>query len=185
MGTNCSGCGNVTCNCSIISGDGVNVSGIGSGAAPYIPKAVGDPAGPIVVTAAGINIDMCLFGDNLDSSSLGRVVVQDKATGCLTFLENGSSCQILALSADGDNAVWANPIEVLSLVQEVVEPLVGETVVTSLNDVRKVYRNGLLQLEGIDFTVVGGSYTFSPAFGISDGAAGQEIVVLESIACQV
>lgn len=132
MGRNCSKCGDLTCTCAILAGNGVDVVGTGASETPWLVSAKPDPAGPIIVGPDGISLDPCLLvGADVPSGSL---VVAGAAPNCLNTLEVGASGTVL--TSDGTNVSFeANPGNIDNLAVKAVRtttqsiPHATETVV--------------------------------------------------------
>lgn len=133
MARNCSKCGDTTCNCAVIEGPGVNITGIGTGASPYVVEAdlvIADttsvdlsgnggsaalsatvkvkPAGGISISATGLEVDECALTTGLNNVPSGQVLVKGAdPDGCLGILEEGLPGQVLTQDAGGA-AVWGD-----------------------------------------------------------------------------
>lgn len=111
----CSKCGDATCNCAIIEGPGTNVTGIGSGASPYIVEAdivhVDTPT--VTLTGNGGStplsavVNPCGLTDNLNEVSSGSLLVKGTTPDCLGTLSPGLPGEVL--TSDGVNASWEAP----------------------------------------------------------------------------
>lgn len=102
MGRNCSKCGDLTCTCAILAGDGVAVVGTGASETPWLVSAKPDPAGPIIVGPDGISLDPCLLVAPVRTE--GNIVVAGEDPSCLGTLSPGAPNQILI--SNGDVASW-------------------------------------------------------------------------------
>jgi hypothetical protein len=125
-----------------------------------------------------VSLDLCdaVFPPTLIGND--GVLVPGNAPNCVRTLVNDVRCGVLAGTINGVEFV---PISAyLEVFQDVFTPAVGDTVVNATDTpILRVYRNGLIQIEGVDYTVAGTAVTFTVPFGNSGGGAGLETVVLE------
>ncbi len=131
-----------------------------------------------------VSLDLCdaVFPPTLIGND--GVLVPGNAPNCVRTLVNDVRCGVLAGTINGVEFV---PISAyLEVFQDVFTPAVGDTVVNATDTpILRVYRNGLIQIEGVDYTVAGTAVTFTVPFGNSGGGAGLETVVLEEPVCSV
>lgn len=101
MSRNCSKCGDTTCNCAIIEGPGIGVTGTGSGASPYIVEADTVHVDTPTVTLTGNGgstplsavVNPCGLTDNLNEVLSGSLLVKGAAPDCLAVLDPGMAGQ--------------------------------------------------------------------------------------------
>ena len=118
----CSKCGDTTCNCAIIEGPGTNITGVGSGASPYVVEAdlvtvdtpTVDLSGNGGSTPLSAVVNPCGLTDGLNEVSSGSLLVKGTAPDCLATLNPGTDGQIL--TSNGTAASWEDaPVTTFSI----------------------------------------------------------------------
>lgn len=164
MARNCSKCGDTTCNCAIIEGAGTNITGIGSGASPYIIEAdlvtvdttsvdlsgnggptplsavvKVDPARSITISGTGIGVDECALTSGLNNVVSGQVLVKGTSPDCLAFLNPSVAGK--AIVSDGTEFVLGDAASpnVIDYVDSVTGLPQGYGIIDSSNGTEKYY----------------------------------------------
>lgn len=143
----CSKCGDATCNCAIIEGPGTNVTGIGSGASPYIVEAdivhVDTPT--VTLTGNGGStplsavVNLCGLTDNLNEVSSGSLLVKGVDPDCLAVLDPGVAGQAVVSNGTGFVLGDAASPNVIDYVDSVTGLPQGYGIIDSSNGTEKYY----------------------------------------------